>query len=64
MTEHLSQGSSTGIRAPARRWLAPIAVAAASGGKMTSLKGGVPILVDGQVVGAVGVGGGTGERGA
>ncbi len=38
--------------------------AAASGGKMTSLKGGVPILVDGQVVGAVGVGGGTGEQDA
>jgi glc operon protein GlcG len=36
--------------------------ASASGGKMTSLKGGVPILVDGQVVGAVGVGGGTGEQ--
>jgi glc operon protein GlcG len=38
--------------------------AAASGGKMTSLKGGVPILVDGEVVGAVGVGGGTGEQDA
>jgi glc operon protein GlcG len=38
--------------------------AAASGGKMTSLKGGVPILVEGQVVGAVGVGGGTGEQDA
>jgi glc operon protein GlcG len=36
--------------------------AAASGGKMTSLKGGVPIVVDGQVIGAVGVGGGTGEQ--
>ena len=31
---------------------------------MTSLKGGVPILVDGQVVGAVGVGGGTGDQDA
>jgi glc operon protein GlcG len=36
--------------------------AVASGGKMTSLKGGVPIHVDGQVVGAVGVGGGTGDQ--
>jgi glc operon protein GlcG len=36
--------------------------AGASGGKITTLKGGVPILVDGQVVGAVGVGGGTGEQ--
>ena len=36
--------------------------AAAGGGRMTSLKGGVPIVVDGQVVGAVGVGGGTGDQ--
>jgi glc operon protein GlcG len=28
------------------------------------LKGGVPVVVDGQVVGAVGVGGGTGEQDA
>jgi len=38
--------------------------AAASGGKMTSLLGGVPVVVDGQVIGAVGVGGGTGEQDA
>lgn len=31
---------------------------------ITALKGGVPIVVDGQVVGAVGVGGGTGEQDA
>jgi glc operon protein GlcG len=36
--------------------------AMASGGKITTLKGGVPIVIDGQVVGAVGVGGGTGEQ--
>jgi glc operon protein GlcG len=36
--------------------------AMASGGKITVLKGGVPIVVDGQVVGAVGVGGGSGEQ--
>ncbi|MBA4192000.1 MAG: hypothetical protein C0467_28810 [Planctomycetaceae bacterium] len=36
----------------------------ASGGKITTLKGGVPIVIDGQVVGAVGVGGGTGEQDA
>lgn len=40
------------------------AAAAASGGKGTALKGGVPIVVDGQVIGAVGVGGGTGEQDA
>ena len=38
--------------------------AAASGGKGTPLKGGVPIVVDGQVVGPLGCGGGTGEQDA
>lgn len=38
------------------------AAVAASGGKLTTLKGGVPIVVGNQVIGAVGVGGGTGEQ--
>ena len=38
--------------------------AAVSGGKFTTLKGGIPILIDGQVIGAVGVGGATGEQDA
>jgi glc operon protein GlcG len=38
--------------------------AASAGGKLTTLKGGVPIVVDGQVIGAVGAGGGTGEQDA
>ncbi|MGC1275656.1 MAG: heme-binding protein [Planctomycetaceae bacterium] len=38
--------------------------AAASGGKVTTLYGGVPIEVDGQIIGAVGVGGATGEQDA
>ena len=38
--------------------------AAASGGKITTLYGGVPIEVDGQIIGAVGCGGGTGEQDA
>jgi uncharacterized protein GlcG (DUF336 family) len=38
--------------------------ASASGGKLTTLYGGVPIIVDSQVIGGVGVGGGTGEQDA
>ncbi|AGA29712.1 heme-binding protein [Singulisphaera acidiphila] len=38
--------------------------AAASGGKLTTLFGGVPVIVDDQVIGGVGVGGGTGEQDA
>ena len=38
--------------------------ATASGGKITTLKGGVPIIVDGQVIGAIGIGGGSGEQDA
>lgn len=44
--------------------LALPATAIAGGGKGTALKGGVPIVIDGQVVGAVGIGGGTGEQDA
>ena len=38
--------------------------AAAGGGKMTTLYGGVPVQVDDQLIGAVGVGGATGEQDA
>lgn len=36
--------------------------AAANGGKLTVLYGGIPVIVDGQVVGAIGVGGGSEEQ--
>jgi len=36
--------------------------AAANGGKLTILHGGIPIIIDGQVIGAVGVGGGSEEQ--
>jgi glc operon protein GlcG len=38
--------------------------ALASGGKLTTLPGGIPVTVDGQVIGGVGVGGGSGEQDA
>jgi glc operon protein GlcG len=38
--------------------------AAASGGRLTTLHGGVPVMLDGQVIGGVGVGGGKGEEDA
>lgn len=38
--------------------------AQASGGKLTTLLGGVPVVVQDQVIGGVGVGGGTGEQDA
>ena len=42
--------------------LLSLSLQTASGGKITSLKGGAPIVVEGQVIGAVGIGGGTGEQ--
>jgi glc operon protein GlcG len=38
--------------------------AQASGGKITTLFGGVPVVVDDQFIGGVGIGGGTGEQDA
>ncbi len=37
-------------------------LALATGGQVTNLKGGLPILRDGQLIGAVGVGSGTGDQ--
>lgn len=37
-------------------------LALATGGQVTNLKGGLPILRDGQLIGAVGIGSGTGEQ--
>ena len=34
----------------------------ASGGRFTNLKGGLPVIVEGQVIGGIGVGSGTGEQ--
>jgi uncharacterized protein GlcG (DUF336 family) len=37
-------------------------LALATGGQLTNLKGGLPIVISGQVVGAIGVGSGTGDQ--
>ena len=37
-------------------------LALATEGRMTNLKGGLPIIVDGHVIGGIGVGSGTGEQ--
>jgi uncharacterized protein GlcG (DUF336 family) len=37
-------------------------LAHATGGQLTNLKGGLPITIDAQVVGAIGVGSGTGDQ--
>jgi glc operon protein GlcG len=39
-----------------------VKLALATDGKLTNLKGGLPVIVDGHVIGAVGVGSGTGEQ--
>jgi glc operon protein GlcG len=37
-------------------------LALATGGQLTNLKGGLPIVIEGQIVGAIGVGSGTGDQ--
>jgi uncharacterized protein GlcG (DUF336 family) len=51
-------------RVPTGQVHAPVEtkLALATGGKLTNLLGGVPIVVDGHVIGAIGVGSGTGEQ--
>jgi glc operon protein GlcG len=55
--------ASPGAGAPADQLLS-LSLQSASGGRITSLEGGVPIVVDGQVIGAIGIGGGVGEQDA
>ncbi|WP_342635028.1 heme-binding protein [Rhodoplanes roseus] len=51
-------GKPTGGIAPDKALL----LAEATSGRMTNLLGGVPLIADGQVVGGIGVGSGTGEQ--
>jgi len=51
-------------RAPTGRLDADVEtkLALATGGKVTNLKGGLPIIVNGHVIGGIGVGSGTGDQ--
>lgn len=51
-------GQATGGIAPDMALL----LAEATSGRMTNLRGGLPILVEGRVVGGIGVGSGTGQQ--
>lgn len=51
-------GQPTGGIAPDKALL----LAEATSGRMTNLLGGLPLLVDGMIVGGIGVGSGTGEQ--
>ncbi len=53
-----STGQPTGGTDPQ----AAASLAFATGGKVTNLKGGLPIRIDGQLVGGIGVGSGTGDQ--
>ena len=53
-----STGLPTGDLPPASE----VKLGLASGGRMTNLKGGLPIIVDGQIIGGIGVGSGTGDQ--
>jgi uncharacterized protein GlcG (DUF336 family) len=54
--------TSSGTRTGGIRAEAELKLALATGGSMTNLNGGLPIVVDGEVIGAVGVGSGTGQQ--
>jgi uncharacterized protein GlcG (DUF336 family) len=51
-------GQQTGNIAPDKALL----LAEATSGRMTNLLGGVPLIVDGYIIGGIGVGSGTGEQ--
>lgn len=55
-----STGRPTGTLPPENE----VRLGLASGGRFTNLKGGLPIVVEGQLVGGIGVGSGTGDQDA
>jgi glc operon protein GlcG len=65
-TSRVKAGTAASTRRPTG-WMGPdlaLALPLATGGRLTNIRGGVPITVDGVVVGALGVAGGTPEQDA
>ena len=56
--------TAASIRAPTGTTHADVEIklALATGGRFTNLKGGLPVVVNGEVIGGIGVGSGTGEQ--
>jgi glc operon protein GlcG len=54
--------ATTGLPTGSRTPELALGLALATDGRMTNLLGGLPIIIEGQVVGGIGIGSGTGEQ--
>jgi glc operon protein GlcG len=54
--------ATTGLPTGGRTAELAVGLAHATGGRMTNLLGGLPIIIEDQVVGGIGIGSGTGEQ--
>jgi glc operon protein GlcG len=54
--------ATTGLPTGGRTAELAVGLAQATDGRMTNLLGGLPIIIEGQVVGGIGIGSGTGEQ--
>jgi glc operon protein GlcG len=61
-TRKAMTAASTGLPTGGNGMEKAVALALATDGRVTNLLGGLPLKVDGQVVGGIGVGSGTGEQ--
>ncbi|HLF85594.1 MAG TPA: heme-binding protein [Nitrospiria bacterium] len=63
-TSYSKAYTAASIRRPTGSFPPPVSeeISSITNGRFTNLKGGMPIMIDGKVVGAVGAGSGTGEQ--
>lgn len=63
-TSYSKAYTAVSIRRPTGNFPPPVSeeISSITNGRFTNLKGGMPIVIDGKVVGAVGSGSGTGEQ--